>query len=362
MVARLGGDEFGLLLPGANRDAASATARGVVAILEAPVVLEGQFIDVMGSVGVALAPDHGASPVALLRNADVAMYQAKRGRFGYAIYDSLHDVNRRENLSLLGDLKRATEAGQLVLYVQPKIAIQSRQVHSVECLVRWHHASGRVVPPSEFIPFAEQTGYVRMITRWVMVEALNMVQHWQGMGQPLRVAVNISARDLHDTTFADFVVDAVDRRSLPHDSLCLEITESSLMEDPALAEQVVERLASAGFALSIDDYGTGYCSLTYIKRLPVQELKIDQSFVAGMTQHRGDAAIVRSSIELGHNLGLHVVAEGVETDQQLALLGQWGCESAQGFYIARPMLAADFAAWLASWNQAAAVSATEMTR
>jgi diguanylate cyclase (GGDEF)-like protein len=358
MVARLGGDEFGILLPNASRDAAEATARSVVAILEAPVVLESQYIDVMGSVGVALAPDHGTTPVALLRNADIAMYQAKRGRFGYAIYDSLHDINRRENLSLLGDLKRATEGGQLKLYVQPKIAIQSRQVHSVECLVRWHHAGGRVVPPGEFIPFAEQTGYVRMITRWMLVEALTALERWDASGSKTRVAVNISARDLHDTTFADFVIDAIDRRGLPHDRLGLEITESSLMEDPTLAEQVVQRLATAGFALSIDDYGTGYCSLTYIKRLPIQELKIDQSFVAGMVQHRGDAAIVRSSIELGHSLGLHVVAEGVETDQQLALLGQWGCESAQGFYIARPMLVEDFDDWLKSWNEAAALAAS----
>jgi EAL domain-containing protein (putative c-di-GMP-specific phosphodiesterase class I) len=278
----------------------------------------------------------------------------KRGRRGYAVYDSLHDENRRENLSLLGDLKRATEAGHLKLYVQPKISLQQRHVHSVECLVRWHHHTGRIVPPGEFIPFAEQTGYVRMITRWMLVEALRVLQSWKAAGHDIRVAVNISARDLHDATFPDFVIDAIDRRGLPHDALGLEITESSLMEDPTMAETVVRRLASAGFVLSIDDYGTGYCSLSYLKHLPIQELKIDQSFVAGMADHRGDSAIVRSSIELGHNLGLHVVAEGVESDRQLALLAQWGCESAQGYYISRPIPAEEFLKWKETWELASA--------
>jgi len=282
-----------------------------------------------------------------MRAADVAMYIAKRGHSGFAFYDPTHDERRREFLTLLGELRRAVDAGELVLHYQPKMQLADDRISAVEALVRWRHPARGFVPPSEFIPFAEQTGYISEITRWVLKSAIAQCGEWHREGLGLRVAVNISARDLRqEDALVQFVSQALAGAELPAGLLCLEITESALMEDPGSAQATLRKLRELGVATSIDDYGTGYSSLAYIKQLAVNEIKIDRTFVSGMEADVSNAAIVRSTIELGHNLGLAVVAEGVETDHELEQLRRFGCDAIQGYLCARPMAASALREWL----------------
>jgi EAL domain-containing protein (putative c-di-GMP-specific phosphodiesterase class I) len=235
-----------------------------------------------------------------------------------------------------------------MLHYQPKLSLSEERVTSVEALVRWRHPTRGIVPPADFIPFAEQTGYISSITRWVLAHAIAQCGQWQRDGLRVRVCVNISARDLRGRDeLVQFVSSHLQKAELPAGMLCLEITESALMEDPQVAQSSLRKLRDLGVATSIDDYGTGYSSLAYIKQLAVNELKIDRAFVSGMEADQRNAAIVRSTIELGHNLGLTVVAEGVETEHELAELRRFGCDAAQGFLFARPMPAASFERWLA---------------
>jgi diguanylate cyclase len=347
IVARLGGDEFAILLATGDADNAKVVAEKIHKALEDPLVIDGQTMDVAASIGIARFPEHGDDASALLRAADVAMYVAKRAKSRYAIYDLSHDVRRQEFLTLLGELRRAVEAGELVLHYQPKMNLAENRVTSVEALVRWRHPLRGLVEPSEFIPFAEQTGYIGAITRWVLSRAIEQCGVWERTGLRIRMCVNISARDLRQgDDLVQFVAGALQAEELPAGMLCLEITESALMDDPISAQSALRKLRELGVATSIDDYGTGYSSLAYIKQLAVNELKIDRAFVSGMEADRRNAAIVRSTIELGHNLGLTVVAEGVETDHELAELRRFGCDDAQGFLFSRPMPAAAFERWL----------------
>jgi diguanylate cyclase len=347
IIARLGGDEFAVLLATGSADNARVVAEKIHHALEEPLVIEGQTMDVAASIGIARFPDHGEDASALLRAADVAMYVAKRAKSRYAIYDPSHDVRRQEFLTLLGELRHAVEAGELVLHYQPKMNLAENRVTSVEALVRWRHPQRGLVEPSEFIPFAEQTGYIGAITRWVLSRAIEQCGVWERTGLRIRMCVNISARDLRlGDDLVQFVSSALQAEELPAGMLCLEITESALMDDPMSAQSALRKLRELGVATSIDDYGTGYSSLAYIKQLPVNELKIDRAFVSGMEADRRNAAIVRSTIELGHNLGLTVVAEGVETDHELAELRRFGCDEAQGFLFSRPMPAAALERWL----------------
>ena len=348
VVARLGGDEFAVLLTtGGTEDAARVVAGKINKALEEPLVIDGQPMDMAASIGIARFPEHGEDASALMRAADVAMYEAKRMKSGYAVYDPAHDERRQEFLTLAGELRRAVEAGELVLHYQPKMALEEGRVTGVEALVRWRHPQRGFIDPEQFIPFAEQTGYISAITRWVLQKAIEQCGVWERTGLRIRMSVNISARDLQmgDALVQD-VTAALTAAELPAGMLTLEITESALMADPGAAQSTLRRLRDLGIATSIDDYGTGYSSLAYIKQLAVNELKIDRAFVAGMEADRKNAAIVRSTIELGHNLGLTVVAEGVETDHELAELRRFGCDAAQGFYFARPMPAASFERWL----------------
>ncbi len=348
VVARLGGDEFAVLLTtGGTEHAARVVAGKITKALEEPLVIDGQTMDMAASIGIARFPEHGEDPSALMRAADVAMYEAKRTKSGYSVYDPAHDERRQEFLTLLGELRRAVDAGELVLHYQPKMALEEGRVTGVEALVRWRHPQRGFINPDQFIPFAEQTGYISAITRWVLNRAIEQCGVWERTGLRIRMAVNISARDLQmgDTLVQD-VTAALTAAELPAGMLTLEITESALMADPGAAQSTLRKLRDLGVGTSIDDYGTGYSSLAYIKQLAVNELKIDRAFVAGMEADRKNAAIVRSTIELGHNLGLTVVAEGVETDHELAELRRFGCDSAQGFYFARPMPAAAFERWL----------------
>jgi len=355
IVARLGGDEFGVLLATGDKEhAPRVVADKIQRALEKPLVVGGQSMDVAASIGIARFPEHGEDADALLRAADVAMYEAKRTKSRYAIYSSSHDERRKEFLTMLGELRHAVEAGELELHFQPKVTLVEERTTSVEALVRWRHPKKGLVPPGDFIPFAEQTGYIGEITRWVLGRAIEQCGRWQADGARVRMCVNISARDLRQ---GEELVQLVSARladaQLPAGMLCLEITESALMEDPAIAQSTLRRLRELGVATSIDDYGTGYSSLAYIKQLAVTELKIDRGFVAGMEADQKNAAIVRSTIELGHNLGLTVVAEGVETEHELAQLRRFGCDAAQGYLFARPMSAPAFERWLAGMRDEA---------
>jgi diguanylate cyclase (GGDEF)-like protein len=348
IVARLGGDEFGVLLAtGGAELAPKVVAQKIQKALEAPLVIDGQPMDITASIGIARFPEHGEDAASLLRAADVAMYEAKRAKSGFSIYDPSHDERRQEFLTLLGELRHAVEAGELVLHYQPKMALPECRMTSVEALVRWRHPQRGFIEPSAFIPFAEQTGYIGAITRWVVGAAIEQCGAWEKAGLHIRMCVNVSARDLQQgEILVQYVSAALQSAKLAAGMLSLEITESALMEDPASAQSTLRKLRELGIATSIDDYGTGYSSLAYIKQLAVTELKIDRAFVSGMEADRSNAAIVRSTIELGHNLGLTVVAEGVETDHELAELRRFGCDAAQGFYFARPMPAEALEKWL----------------
>jgi diguanylate cyclase (GGDEF)-like protein len=346
-VARLGGDEFALLVPGLDHQQVIELAQRVLATLEQPIHFQGQPLDVGSSIGIACFPGHASDAQTLLRNADIAMYVAKRGKIGYALYDPAFDNSQQEHLSLLGELRHAVEHGELRLYYQPKVSLASATVHAAETLIRWVHPAKGLVPPARFIPFAEHTGYIKVLTRWVLEEAIRQCGEWRREGLELQVSVNISARDLMNRDLPEVISALLARHDVPAAMLCLEITESGFMEDPAHAHQVLEQLAAIGLDLSIDDYGTGYSSLSYIMQLPVNELKIDRSFVSRISEQRDLVTIVRSTIKLGHSLGLRVVAEGVEDEQGYALLRRLGCDSAQGYFLSPPLAADAFKRWCA---------------
>ncbi len=349
VVARLGGDEFAVLLASGDADRAPSVALKVLKALESPFVVEGQSMDLGASIGIARFPQHGDDAASLMRAADVAMYAAKRGKSGHAVYDPGHDERRQEHLTLLGELRRAVESDELVLHYQPKVSLRTERahVHAVEALVRWKHPQRGFIAPSEFIPFAEQTGYISAITRWVLRRAIHQCGAWNRAGLPVRVSINVSARDLRtEDKLVDAVAAALRFEEVPAALLCIEITESGLMDDPASAQSTMRKLRDLGVATSIDDYGTGYSSLAYLKQLPVNELKIDRAFVSGMEADRRNAAIVRSTIELGHNLGFTVCAEGVETEHEVEELRRFGCDEAQGFRFARPMPPEELLLWL----------------
>jgi diguanylate cyclase (GGDEF)-like protein len=348
-VARLGGDEFAVLAAG-GLERAQTLARMIQAVLEQPIDIDGQAVDVGCSIGIALCPAHGDEPSVLLRCADIAMYAAKREKSGFAVYEVRFDLHRAEHLSLLGDLRRAITGNELRLHYQPKVDLASGQLIGVEALVRWEHAQRGLVPPAEFVPFAEQTGAIKQVTRWVMEEALRQCGTWYASGLAISVSVNVSTRDLLDRDLPQFVDEAIRRHEVPAELLTVEVTESSLVEDPQRAQQTIARLKQRGVRLSIDDYGTGYSSLANIQRLQFDELKVDRSFVTHMASQDKDAAIVRSTVELGHNLGLVVVAEGVEDAEVIGLLREFGCDLAQGYGVSRPLPWAQLKTWIASSN------------
>ncbi|HEU4592721.1 MAG TPA: EAL domain-containing protein [Steroidobacteraceae bacterium] len=345
-IARLGGDEFAILLHCGSDANCSETARRIIKALEAPILYEDQPLDVGTSIGIAHFPEHGRDAQTLVRNADIAMYAAKRNKAGFAIYDPHYDTSQQEHLSLLGELRRAVEHEELRLYYQPKVSLHSANISAVEALLRWEHPVRGLVPPSMFIPFAEHTGYIKLLTRWVMREAVRQCGAWLREDLRLQVSVNISARDLMNRDLPNEVGALLAEHDVPPALLCLEITESGFMEDPGNAQKVLDRLAELGVRLSIDDYGTGYSSLSYIMRLPVQELKIDRSFISRMATDDEISTIVRSTIDLGHNLGLKVVAEGVEDLSAWNMLRMLGCDDAQGFFMSKPLAPDALAQWI----------------
>jgi EAL domain-containing protein (putative c-di-GMP-specific phosphodiesterase class I) len=302
-------------------------------------------VDISAGIGIACWPEDGDSADLLLNRAEIAMHAAKARAAGTLRYEAQLDSSSSQTLSLLTDLRHAMERSELRMYLQPKIDVASGAVVGAEALVRWRHPQRGLVPPMEFIPFAEQTGFIRHITLWVLEQAARQWQALQPAQGQLRIAVNLSTRDLLDLEFPERIAMLCARHDTPTAGLCLEITESAIMDDPQRAEATLNRLAALGFKLSIDDFGTGYSSLAYLKRLPVDELKIDRSFVMAMESDESDATIVRSTIDLAHNLGLSVVAEGVENNAALAALRALHCDEAQGYFISRPLPAEEFAGW-----------------
>jgi diguanylate cyclase (GGDEF)-like protein len=346
-VARLGGDEFAVLLRTvADPQDAIVVAQRIVKALERPFHVESQPLDVDASVGIALYPEHGDSGVTLLRRADVAMYEAKRSASGHALYSAAMDRGSPRRLALIGELRQAIEENQLVLHYQPKVDLATDRIADVEALLRWQHPKLGMMWPNEFIPLAEQTGLMRPLTLWVLRTALDHWRRWRESGITLGVAVNLSARLLLDRQFPDEVAACLRERAVPPSTLVLEVTESAIMADPACAKEIMRRLDALGVRLAVDDFGTGYSSLAYLRELPVDELKIDKSFVADLPTDRNNAVIVRSTIELAHNLGLRVTAEGVTTWETCAMLKRLGCDLAQGYLFSRAKAPADLVAWL----------------
>jgi diguanylate cyclase (GGDEF)-like protein len=347
VLARLGGDEFALLLgPGGDASFATTVAQRILAHLEEPFRLEGVDLHIDASVGIALAPEHASDFTGLLQRADVAMYQAKHQGTGWELYDPERDHHSRDRLETIEQLRAAVQQGQLVLHYQPKIDLRSGRVVGVEALVRWNHPERGLVYPDQFLLIAEQTGLMRPLTLAVLEMALGQCRAWRDEGLELSVAVNLSVTSLLDTRLPHDVERLLSGAGLRASALELEITENILMADPVRARNVVTELRELGIQVSIDDYGTGYSSLSYLRELPVDELKLDRSFVMHLAGNPGAAAIVRSTVELAHSLGLRMVAEGVEDETSLVELTGFGCDMAQGYHIRRPGTAAELAVWL----------------
>jgi predicted signal transduction protein with EAL and GGDEF domain len=353
-IARLGGDEFAVLLAQAGAARAELVAGHILAALDQSFRIADHSVDVACSIGIALSPAHGSDSDVLLRRADIAMYVAKRSAHGYATYSPEHDQYSPDRLALVGELRRATEAGELTLVYQPKVSLRTNRCVGVEALVRWHHPQRGLIPPDEFIPLAEQTGLIKNVSKWVLNAALGQAHEWSSAGFDVPIAVNLSMRDLHDPDLASNVATMLERWRVGSSRLVVEITENGLMADPNRALQNITALREMGIRIAIDDFGTGYSSLAYLKRLPVDELKIDRSFVRDLATDEDDLAIVRSTIRLGHDLGLSIVAEGVEDVGTWQLLRRLGCDVAQGYYLGRPMAADTLADHLSPLLAAAA--------
>ncbi|HET6394088.1 MAG TPA: EAL domain-containing protein [Blastococcus sp.] len=348
-VARLGGDEFAVLLPLVDGvGEAEQVAARLREALHRPFDVEGVALDVEASVGIAISPWHGTDTEALLRNADIAMYVAKELKAGAVVFEPEEHVTAPTRLTVLGDLRRALEGtGELFLNYQPKYTLDGERIEGMEALLRWQHPTQGLIPPGEFIPAAEGTGIILRLTEHVLELSLAQLRAWMDAGHEVPVAVNLSTRCLLDAGLPEIVARLLAQHGVPARLLRLEVTESAVMGDAARCMEVLQRLHDLGVKLSIDDFGTGYSSMSYLRRLPVDELKIDRSFVLGMTTTAHDAVLVRTAIDLGHNLGLTVVAEGVEGAEHVAALRELGCDVAQGYHFARPMAGAQMGELLA---------------
>ena len=349
LVARLGGDEFGILLDGVTRTSeALALAKRLTEALAAPFSVQDLTLEVGASIGIALFPLHGSDVDTLVQRADVAMYEAKSVYGGSAVYSPEQDSYSPARLALVGEIRRAIEEGELRVAYQPTVNLSDGRVVGAEALVRWRHPQRGEVQPDEFVPIAEHTGLVRPLTLFVLDQALAACARWRAQGKFLTVAVNLSVRNLLDAELPVDVARLLLAHGLDPRALELEVTETALIADPPRTHSILKRLRDIGVGIAIDDYGTGYSSLAYIRRMPVTALKIDKSFVIGMSADENDGVIVRSTIDLGRNLGLRVVAEGVENDETWERLVNYGCEIGQGFHFGRPMPEEAFEALLRS--------------
>jgi diguanylate cyclase (GGDEF)-like protein len=359
-VARLGGDEFGIAVRVSHPADVLPVIEKVRVAVEAPVTLEELVVSVEASIGVAFFPDHGSDADTLLQHADTAMYAAKEENAVYAVYDECAHGYDPVRVTLIGELRRAIELRELVLHYQPKAVLASGEVQSVEALVRWQHPERGLVFPDQFIPLAQQTALIKPLTLYVLEEAVRQCVEWEKHGVSLGVAVNLSPRNLLDTKFPEHVKDVLHKYQFNPHLLELEITESAMLANPFRTKTVLEELGRMGIRLSIDDFGIGYSSLAYLKGLPVNEIKIDRSFVMKMIEDVDDATIVRSTIDLGRNLGLEVIAEGVENEAIWNRLRDLGCDTAQGYYLSKPVEPDALVEWL--YDRAAAMPARPLRR
>ena len=349
-LARLSGDEFAIVLKADSRTALHI-AEQIRRALEVPFEIEGHAVDMSGSFGIAFFPEHGDTSSALIQHADIALDIAKSSGSGTTVYATALDAHSPARLALTAELRKAIGAGELALVYQPIVALRDGRSTGIEALARWPHPSRGLVAPADFIPLAERSGLIKPMTDWVLDLAIRRSLAWYAGGEPLEIAVNISMRNLLDPQLADTVSRRIAEHGIAPSRLCLEITESVAMADPDHTLTVLRRLREIGVRIAIDDFGTGYSSLSHLGRLPVDALKIDRSFVAGLGRDVASSSIVKATIELGHVLGLVVIAEGVEEERQLLTLRALGCDRAQGYFIARPMAEAAVAPWFAAHPQ-----------
>jgi predicted signal transduction protein with EAL and GGDEF domain len=357
-VARLGGDEFAILLEdGADTTRAAQVATTVREVLAAPMPLDGMNLHIDASIGIATFPEHADTGVELLQRADIAMYEAKAHRRGHEFYASERDGHTRARLALIGELRSGIERGEILLHFQPKARLATGAIDTVEALARWQHPERGLLEPFVFLPLAEQTGLMRLLTLRVLDLALEQCSAWHKSGIELGVGVNLSAENLLDGELEHDVHRLLARWSVEPRWLQLEITEDALMADPCRSREVLERLRATGITIALDDFGTGYSSLAHIKLLALDELKIDRSFVTNLVHDRADAAIVTSTLALASSLGLRVVAEGVEDAETWARLAALGCDFAQGYHLSRPLPADRLAEWLRARGASASAAA-----
>ncbi|HYM50699.1 MAG TPA: EAL domain-containing protein [Candidatus Limnocylindrales bacterium] len=352
-IARLGGDEFGILLVDSDADRAANVAHAILGV-ERPFVVEDHALEVAASIGIAVSPQHGTTAEMLLQRADVALYVAKRAGNSYALYRPEDDPYDASRLVLQGDLRRAISLGEIILYYQPQVALATGAVTGLEALARWRHSQRGWVPPAEFIPVAERMGLIKPLSACLIELAGGQMVEWRASSISVPVAVNISMRNLLDPQFPKTLRDVIGRTGVEAHQMKLEITESALMTEPARVLDTMNQLRALGLGFSIDDFGTGYSSLAYLQRLPVEEIKIDRSFVGALATDSGSAAIVQATIELAGSLGLNAVAEGVEDETTWRTLQRLGCSAAQGYFISHPMPAGEVPGWLWEWSRMSA--------
>lgn len=348
MTAHVSGDEFSVMLDTSHQTPFEA-AQQLKHCLDDAFEIEGTQIDLSVSIGIASWPTDAADPDSLIHASQIAMYAAKSKKEQIVVYNQSLVTAAPQNLSLLSELRRAVRENELRVFLQAKVDTKSSLVAAAEALIRWQHPSKGMIAPYQFVPFAEQTGFVREITKWVIREVVSQWHHVQPLRGQMIISINLSTWDLMTGQLPAFLDSLLSEFKVPAEGICLEITESAIMEDPKVAQQTLNELAKMGFHLSIDDFGTGYSSLGYLKQLPVNELKVDKSFVLNMIENNNDRIIVSSTIELAHNLGLRVVAEGVETRELLDALAALQCDEAQGYYINKPMPITEFVAWRDQW-------------
>ena len=349
LVARLGGDEFAVFLPNIrNVQQAVVLGHRFLDAIRAPFELEGVYTEISASVGISIAPDQAADVSTMMRYADVAMYHAKSNLKGVSLYDSEFDSHSPVRLEISGALGRAVREKQLFLQFQPKVRLADKRVYGFEALVRWQHPEHGLVPPSDFVPIAEASNVIYALTLWVLDESVKQCALWRSQGLNYSIAMNLSPRNLLDERIVEDISEVLERYRVPGACIEMEITESMIMSEPHRAQVVLDKISALGVRLAVDDFGTGYSSLAYLKRLPVQSLKIDMSFIRNMLNEEQDAIIVHSTIQLAHNLGLEVVAEGIESLEVMQKLTQLGCNFGQGYHIGRPMMPDDLGEWFDS--------------
>ncbi len=345
-LARIGGDEFGFILPKLKeKKDLEKVIKKIRKSLAGSFALENLSLEVQASIGATLFPENGMDADTLIQRADVAMYVAKHNKSGYALYVKDFDKHSPRRLTLMGELRQAINNDELILHFQPKVTSKTGRINAVEALVRWNHPRHGILPPNEFIPLAERTGLIEELTIWVLKKSLRQGAIWRDRKLKITIAVNISALSLLNPEFPEVLDGLLTAFNFPEELLIMEITETSIMVDPERSLAILDRIHQKGVQLSIDDFGTGYSSLAYLKKLPVSELKIDKSFVTDMLTSESDATIVNATIQLGHNLGLQVVAEGVENQQTYNTLRSMGCDLQQGFFISRPVPAEAITTW-----------------